>query len=126
MIGILLYFSNLLSIYLTFSRNAKSLQLLKQAEKTLEENKIKEYINPELSVKAREEGNEFFKVNKYPEAVKCYTEAIARDPGNHVNYSNRAATYIKLMALPEALKDADKCIEINPKFGMFLSSIPFF
>jgi len=98
-------------------RNAKSLQLLKQAEKTLDENKTKAYINPELSNKAKEEGNEFFKLNKYPEAVKCYSEAIARDPDNHVNYSNRSAAYVKLMALPEALKDADKCIELNPKFA---------
>lgn len=54
----------------------------------------------------------------YPEAIKAYTEAIKRQPDNHVNYSNRAACYIKLMALPEALKDADKCIELEPTFGM--------
>lgn len=116
----------MLPLFANVYRNAKSLQLLKQAEKTLEENKVREYINPELSVKAREEGNELFKANKYPEAVKCYTEAIARDPDNHVNYSNRSAAYIKLMALPEALKDAEKCIELNPKFGMFYVKILFF
>jgi len=49
--------------------------------------------------------------------VKSYTEAILRDPTNHVNYSNRAQAYIKLLALPEALKDSEKCIEINPKFA---------
>lgn len=31
-------------------------------------------------------------------------------------YNNRAAAYTKLAALPEALKDADKAIEIDPKF----------
>lgn len=93
------------------------MQLLQQAEKALEENKVKAYINPELSAKAKEEGNEFFKKQNYPEAVKSYTEAILRDPTNHVNYSNRAQAYIKLLALPEALKDSEKCIELNPKFG---------
>lgn len=31
-------------------------------------------------------------------------------------YSNRAASYIKLGALPEAKKDAEKCIELDPQF----------
>ena len=31
-------------------------------------------------------------------------------------YSNRAASYIKLGALPEAKKDAEKCIEIDATF----------
>ena len=31
-------------------------------------------------------------------------------------YSNRCATYIKLMDINSGLKDADKCIELDPKF----------
>lgn len=102
-------------------------------------------------------GNEYFKKDQYPEAVKHYTEAIKRNPSDakvrfyarlevarifvgslgmcHSNlscshilvaklvvyfvwqvYSNRAACYTKLGALPEGLKDANKCIELDEKF----------
>ena len=98
-------------------RNANTLNLLRKAEKLRDEKKQKEYYSVELSQKAKEEGNEFYKKQKYAEAIKCYTEAVKRQPDNHVNYSNRAACFIKLMALPEALKDADKCIELDPKFA---------
>lgn len=34
----------------------------------------------------------------------------------NVVHSNRAACYTKLGALPEALKDAEECITLNPSF----------
>lgn len=89
-------------------------------------------------------GNQFFKEMKYPEAVKHYTESIKRNPKDPrvfissvtfldsrtflspslraeslffcQAYSNRAACYTKLAALPEGLKDAEKCIELDPTF----------
>jgi len=97
-------------------RNSKTLELLKKTEKAIEERKKKEYFDPALSTKAKEEGNEFFKIQKYPEAIKCYDEAIKRDPENHINYSNRASCYIKVLALPDAMKDAEKCIALKPDF----------
>ncbi|KAJ0105957.1 hypothetical protein Patl1_18563 [Pistacia atlantica] len=62
-------------------------------------------------------GNEYFKQQKYPEAVKHYTESLRRNPKDPKAYSNRAACYTKLGALPEALKDAEKCIELDPTFS---------
>jgi stress-induced-phosphoprotein 1 len=51
------------------------------------------------------------------DAVKAYSEAIKRDPTDPKAYNNRAAAYTQLTALPEALKDSDKAIELDPKFG---------
>jgi len=97
-------------------RDPETLKLLRVTEKQLEEKQVKGYINPELSLKAKEEGNELFKQKKFPLAVEKYSEAIKRDPTNYVLYTNRATAYLKLKAYSETLKDCDKCLELNPKF----------
>lgn len=50
-------------------------------------------------------------------SVKSYTESIKRDPSDARGYNNRAAAYTKLAALPEALKDVETAIKVDPKFG---------
>ncbi|KAJ2363947.1 Hsp90 cochaperone, partial [Coemansia sp. RSA 2611] len=47
------------------------------------------------------------------EAVKLFTQAIELDPKNHVLYSNRSASLSSLKKFDEALKDAEKTIEIK-------------
>ena len=54
------------------------------------------YLSPEKAEEARQEGNELFKGGKYPEAIAKYSDAMKRNPKNHVPYSNRAACYQKL------------------------------
>jgi stress-induced-phosphoprotein 1 len=66
---------------------------------------------------AREEGNVLFKSGDFAGAVKSYTESIKRDPSDARGYNNRAAAYTKLVALPEALKDVNEAIKIDPNFG---------
>ncbi|KAI8443567.1 hypothetical protein BY996DRAFT_4543990, partial [Phakopsora pachyrhizi] len=68
------------------------------------------------SDKSREEGNTCFKNGDFATAVKHYTESIKRNPSDPRAYTNRAASNSKLPALPEALKDTDSAIGVNPNF----------
>ncbi|KAI5064201.1 hypothetical protein GOP47_0020871 [Adiantum capillus-veneris] len=101
---------------LTEHRNPDTLKKLNEAERAKRDLEQKEYFDPEIADKERELGNECFKAQKYPEAVKHYSEAIKRNPNDVKVYSNRAACYTKLGAPTEALKDADKCIELDKTF----------
>lgn len=100
---------------LTDFRDGDTLTALKKVEKIKEDRARLAYINPELSAQAKDEGNNFFKNQKYPEAIKAYSEAIKRDPANAVNYSNRAAAYTKLGEYPLAIKDCDEALSRDPK-----------
>ncbi|KAG6481691.1 hypothetical protein ZIOFF_058310 [Zingiber officinale] len=102
---------------LTEHRNPDTLRKLNDAERMKKELEQQEYFDPKLADEEREKGNELFKLQKYPEAVKHYTEALRRNPKDQRVYSNRAACYIKLGALPEGLKDTEKCIELDPSFS---------
>jgi len=74
------------------------------------------YIDPEKSEEQRKAGNALFKEGKWIDAIKAYSEGLKRNPKNHLCYSNRAQTYLKVMDLGSALRDCEKCIEIKPDF----------
>lgn len=97
-------------------RNPDTLAKLTACEKEYAQAQADAYVDPEIAKQKKDEGNEYFKNDKFPEAVAAYTEAIKRNPKEHTAYSNRAAAYLKLGAYNEALKDAEKCIELKPDF----------
>ncbi|XP_006648881.2 hsp70-Hsp90 organizing protein [Oryza brachyantha] len=102
---------------LTEHRNPDTLKRLNEAEKAKKDLEQQEYYDPKIADEEREKGNQLFKEQKYPDAVKHYTEALRRNPKDPRVYSNRAACYTKLGAMPEGLKDAEKCIELDPTFS---------
>ncbi|KAH6818117.1 stress-inducible protein [Perilla frutescens var. frutescens] len=102
---------------LTEHRNPDTLKKLNDAQKAKKDLEQQEYFDPKIADEEREKGNQYFKEQKYPEAVKHYSEAIKRNPEDPKSYSNRAACYTKLGAMPEGLKDAEKCIELDPTFS---------
>ncbi|KAK1924478.1 chaperone [Papiliotrema laurentii] len=101
---------------LTEHRTPDILTKLRETEKAKIEKDKQAYIDPAKAEAAREEGNTAFKAGLYADAVKHYTEAIKRLPTEAKSYNNRAAAYTKLLAMPEALRDAEEAIKIDPKF----------
>lgn len=65
---------------LTEHRNADTLKKLQEAEKALKDKKQREYVDLDLCNAEKEAGNKAFSEGRYPEAVKHYTEALARGP----------------------------------------------
>ena len=64
----------------------------------------------------KDKGNAFVKEKKYQEALDCYTEAIKLDANNHILYSNRSAMESNLEKFEDALKDAEKALEIKSDY----------
>lgn len=89
---------------------------LQGAQKLKKEQEDKAYINHDIAETHKTKGNELFKAGDFPGAIKEFNEGLRRHPDSVAILSNRAATYIKLMEFNTALKDADKCIELDPKF----------
>ncbi|KAJ3743462.1 activator of Hsp70 and Hsp90 chaperone [Lentinula detonsa] len=61
----------------------------------------------------KDQGNKAFAAKDWDKAIDLFSQAIAIDGSNHVLYSNRSAAYSGKKEWAAALKDAEKCIELN-------------
>jgi small glutamine-rich tetratricopeptide repeat-containing protein alpha len=66
--------------------------------------------------KHKQEGNAQMNGKQYDEAIDAYTKAIELDPSNPVYFSNRAAAHSSKADHLSAVVDAEKAIELDPKF----------
>lgn len=72
---------------------------------------------PEARVEYKKrQGNEMFKAKDYTQAAVLYTEAIQIKDDIPALWSNRCMCFLKLGQAERALPDAERCIEIDPKF----------
>ncbi|NXS12240.1 STIP1 protein, partial [Neodrepanis coruscans] len=65
----------------------------------------------------KERGNRALAAGDVGAAVGHYTAAIARDPNNHVLFSNRSAAYARLGDYGRALADACRTLELRPDWA---------
>ena len=70
----------------------------------------------QLSDEHKAKGNNFFRNKQYAEAIAEYSLAIELYPKNHVLYSNRSACYLSAKDLSNALRDAEICRHLAPKW----------
>ncbi|EAL61181.1 tetratricopeptide-like helical domain-containing protein [Dictyostelium discoideum AX4] len=97
-------------------KNADTTANMKKIEKLKKQRDDEAYLSVDQSIIEKNKGVEHFKKGEFPEAIKCFEEAIRRNPKDHTIYSNRSAAYSKLLEYKLAIKDADKCIELEPTF----------
>merc|ERR1740123_1393434 len=63
------------------------------------------------------QGNTAFSAKNWSAALECYTKALEQNPFDHVFYSNRSACHAEQEDFDKALRDAEKCIALNPQFA---------
>jgi len=63
--------------------------------------------------KFKDEGNADFAAAKWLDALGKFTRAIEMDPTDHVFFSNRSATNLKLLRTRDAVSDAMECVRIK-------------
>jgi stress-induced-phosphoprotein 1 len=97
-------------------RTSEILERLREAEKAVEQRKRDAYRDPQIAEAEREKGNTLFKDGDYAGAIKHYSEAIRRNDADPRIFSNRAACYTKLAAVPEGLKDCERAIALDASF----------
>lgn len=56
------------------------------------------------------------KSKEYEEAIACYSKSIVIFPTEAATYSNRALAYLKVKKNGSCINDAEKCMELDPKF----------
>lgn len=61
-------------------------------------------------------GNESYKKGHFVEALTLYDKAIAISPGNAAYHCNRAAALIGLKRLPEAVRECEEAIRLDPSY----------
>jgi len=72
--------------------------------------------NIQKAEELKSQANEYFKTEKYPQAIELYTQCIKLNPSNAVYYANRSIAYLRSECFGYALADASKAIETDKSY----------
>ncbi|XP_021920703.1 E3 ubiquitin-protein ligase CHIP [Zootermopsis nevadensis] len=73
------------------------------------------YSTANLSDKElKDQGNRFFSLRKYEDAVSCYTKAIIKNPNIPTYFTNRALCYLKLKRWEASCQDCRRALDMDP------------
>lgn len=72
--------------------------------------------NVKSVAKARNRGNELFKLGNYSDACIAYGEGLKYDPSNPVLHCNRAACHSKLEQWQRSVDDCNEALSIHPHY----------
>lgn len=66
----------------------------------------------------KNEGNYFYKEKNFQKALECYNKAIELEPSEVLYYNNKAAVYIELKDLENALLATDSALDAAEKYSV--------
>ena len=76
----------------------------------------KKYEPSEEVLRLKEAGNECLKNQKYEEAIKHYSAAMALDSNYHILPANRGMAYLKQNSFKKAEQDCGKAVSLDPTY----------
>jgi len=91
-------------------------QAMRDLDRAREKWEKQQLLDPEKAEEHKQQGNEFFKEQKFVEAKQAYDEALKRNPKDATVYANRAAALTKLLSFPDALRDLEEALKLDPKY----------
>ena len=91
-------------------------RLLKTIELDKKKKDAAAYLSDEKAEEAKQRGNDFFRAQQWPEAVKEYEEAVKRAPKNAAIRNNLSAALCKIMDFNGAKREVEKALELDPKY----------
>jgi Ca2+-binding EF-hand superfamily protein len=65
----------------------------------------------------RNKGNAAFKAGEWEKAINYYSKSLKVDPTNFIVTSNRSSAYLKMGQKEDALKDAERCIQLSKTYA---------
>mmetsp|Transcript_16735 Transcript_16735/g.37030 ORF Transcript_16735/g.37030 Transcript_16735/m.37030 type:complete len:567 (-) Transcript_16735:228-1928(-) len=91
-------------------------QAVRDLERARDKWEKEQMLDPAKAEEHKQQGNDFFKEQKFVEAKQAYDEALKRNPKDATVFANRAAALTKLLSFPDALRDLEEALKLDPSY----------